>query len=422
MISIHQRFSPLPSSPVRQALAAALALLAGPALAAAQGVEPFPLSPDTNDEWKVHTVEAERPGSDWNHFDMKVAETTIRAILPNYLSGDPVNIEEMNRFNKHLVADTVLKSTGEIATWLQNGTLVAVEFDVLASDPFDPPPPDQHMGTIGQIEGENLLGQYGVLGTMYCYDQEDYNNRIAYLVLMMGREPNRPTVWLGDTLQSGASGSTSMRLSGATNTVVGSVHSNGDLRLSGTGYIMLQKITFVGLFLTQPGAGNLLGPVVQAPSKALPSPAHDAAWYLAAATANGTFFAGDLSILDDGAGGLASATGVALSGVVYATGAITIESSSLTGTVTLVAGGTIDLAGSNCLLGAAVDDLLLWSTSTIATDAVALDGSGCVLTGAAYAPGVEFRVGGSTNQLTGRILASKVKVTGSLNTFTDGTK
>ena len=98
--------------------------------------------------------------------------------------------------------------------------------------------------------------------------------------------------------------------------------------------------------------------------------------------------------------------------MVYATGDITIDSSGLSGEVTLIAQGAIDFAGSSCLLTPAQDDLLMWSTSTTATDAISLDGSGCVLTGAVYAPHVEFRVGGSSNTLTGRVLADTVKITG----------
>ena len=385
----------------------------------AQTSETFPLSQGTNDEWKIHTFNTEGPASDWNHFDMKVAETSLRSIMPNYLSGDPVNIEEMNRFNKHLVAETVLLSTGQIGAWVQNGTVVAVEFAMFSTDPF--PSPTAYQSVTGSIVGENMAGQQDELGTMYCFNQAQYEQRISELTVIMGRSPNQPTVWLGNTLQSATTGSKSLRVQGTANVVVGSVHANGDLRIGGESHVLLQGLTHVGMFIASMG-GHQLGPHAQASSKALPAPAHGAAWYQSEAVAGGTFFAGDLLIRDDGQGGLMSSTGVALGGVVYATGDITVESSGLTGKVTLVAEGAVDFPASNCLLGPAADDLLMWSTSTTATDAIAIDGSGCVLTGAVYAPSVEFRMGGSTNQLAGRIIADAIKVTGSLNFLSDGTK
>ena len=413
-------------SPSRAPIPGFASLLAGFLLCFSSTVqaqdEVYVLSPDVNTERNEHESLSTGPASDWNHFDMGVPEIGLRSIMPNYDRDDPLNIELMNRFNKHLIPETVLASSGQIAAWHADDTLFAIEFDVLTNDPYDPPAANEQLGVKGIIEGFDTNQQYGELGFMYCYDEELYDDRIAYLESQMGYAPAQPTVWLGEMLQSGGSGFKAIRLSGLGNTIIGGLHSNGDLRIGGQSWYIPQALYRVGLLLIQPGAGHDLGPREVTTSRALPAPRHDAAWYQAQATANGTYFVGDLVVYNDGQGGLESQNGVALSGVVYATGEILIEGSGLTGTVTFVAQGAIDFPGSDCLLTAAEDGLLLWSTSTAAAEAIALDGSGCHLTGAVYAPGLEFRVGGSTNELKGRVRAKFVKITGSQNTFTDGTK
>ncbi len=104
-----------------------------------------------------------------------------------------------------------------------------------------------------------------------------------------------------------------------------------------------------------------------------------------------------------------------------ATGKISLSGSDISGNVTFITDGKIDLSGSNFTMTPYSKNVLLFSTNN-GDDAVKLAGSGGNWQGYQYAPNGSIELSGSGNQsIKGSIIANKVKFSGSdLSIIADG--
>jgi Flp pilus assembly protein TadG len=110
-------------------------------------------------------------------------------------------------------------------------------------------------------------------------------------------------------------------------------------------------------------------------------------------------------------------------GVYYTPNNIKIGDSSLTAQVTLVAGGKIEMSGSNVNLTPYHGDLLAYSNSNAGCGSLGISMGGSTNTwkGTVYAPGAMIEYSGSTNSsVTGSLIGLHVRLNGSSSTFNYG--
>ena len=207
--------------------------------------------------------------------------------------------------------------------------------------------------------------------------------------------------------------------SGSGASVTGAVHSNGAFTLTGSGSSVSGPSTYVcgtGPKLT----GNTFTP---APAKtaiaALPivyTAASFAPCTYTFPNANTTYNLGQAGPWWVGG---TSSSGKLNAGLYCVTGAnsnISLSGSGVTGTITIVATGTISLTGSGLSLTPYTNGVLLYSqkVQTTGTPAIGLTGSGLRAQGLLYAPGGQVAISGSgLNLHAGSIVADTVTLTGS---------
>lgn len=353
---------------------------------------------------------------DWNCLDVALPEASIAAIMPNDQSGDPERITAMLQQLQGLVAETVLASTGPIGAAYLDGSLAAVEFDIFPANPvLDPSTTLPLVGVIQSPDGE-------LLGTMHCFSAEQYALRQDFFEQFMGTPLKSYELWLGHVLQSSASGSRSLRVSGSSNTVYGDLMTNGTLHVEGFANVIPDFLTYaIGYVLN--GSEHELGPVEPAVTGLLPTPQSSAAAYVEMATQSHTSFAGSITIVRAAGGGFATSQGASIpdGSVVHATGDVYVGSDDLVGRLTIISGGSIVFSTSGCEISGAVDGLLAWSASGSESHTVSISGNRNILRGASYSDG-EFEVLGSENEITGRACGFAVTVGGSENKINDGTR
>jgi len=387
-----------------------LGLLAAPVAASEE--QTVPLGARANQALLVPLAEP-RPEPDWNCFDITLAETSIRAILPSDAEGDPERGHDLLRLAKFLAEDLDALTAGPVGAGLAAGTIFGVEFDLFPNDDGVKPTAGECLDLSVTLTGEGLDGQPAEMGTIYCFDQAQYWARVGAL----GAVPAR--VWPGFALHASFAGVYGLRLSGSMNDFVGDVRSNGTIFLGGFGNSFVDEIWFQGIAGVRPENQYGSGLLQATPGPLRASP-HDAAWYAAQAEASGTKVLGDV-IVGPGEFGRIELLGESVDGkVVYATGSITVEGNLLSGAVTLVAEGDIEIDCGNSQLAAARDDVLAVKVGA-SPGSVSISGSGNVLVGTVHAAQSSIRYFGSDNELTGAARARKVKVLGSGNSFSAGT-
>ncbi len=396
------------------ALGAALSL-AIPCANGQQAQEDFFLSGSASTATESAIASVQEPVEEWNCFDVTIAGHVLNAIMPSDAGGNAARREELLRLTKALVPETVLASSGSIGSDYASGALVAVELAI-----FDTtiPAPTARMGTDGILKGYDAQSQGVTYGTMYCYNAAQYAARQA----QMG-SPIEVKLWLGAVTHSDSSGTLSTNLLGADNTFYGVVKSGGRFRLGGDTYTIEDGARYATDEVINV-SNHTLGQRLQEADHALRVAPRSMLDYFTLATASGNYFSTDITIVTDPiSGSMKTLAGAPVSeGVIYCAGSITIGSNSIVADVTLVAEEGVDFAGSTCSFSAHTDDLLAWSLGTNNAEGVSVSGSSNTLEGTHLAPDSRFSVSGSGNSVTGAAAANIVKVTGSDNTVSDGTR
>src|SRR5262249_42418477 len=107
-------------------------------------------------------------------------------------------------------------------------------------------------------------------------------------------------------------------------------------------------------------------------------------------------------------------------GLYYAPCDVTLTASSLVGTFTIVATGTVSVSGSNQSFGQPFIDGLLFFSSSSANDAVKVSGSNSGFSGFIEAPVGQVSLTSSNNKYYCGLLGDRINVSGSNNTVTGG--
>ena len=200
----------------------------------------------------------------------------------------------------------------------------------------------------------------------------------------------------------------------------GLVHSNRDLRVSGSKNSLLAG-TEHGRQLRVTGSKNVIDPPA---TKVAPSGlpvTFDIADYrpggAAAQAAGADYIDGTAECASNGTWGWHSNKAQIPTGLYYVPCDVVISGARITGSFTLVTEGTIDISASSLELGPAfTDDLLLFSNST-ADHALKIAGSGSTFDGLLYTPGGGTMLTGSKHDVRCTILADTIDIKGSKHTL-----
>jgi Flp pilus assembly protein TadG len=207
----------------------------------------------------------------------------------------------------------------------------------------------------------------------------------------------------------GACGGTSpsgMNWSASGSTITGQVHTNGALTISAAGTTFGGPETYVCTQSVTSSGGSIPAPVKVAPV-AMPVP-----FTLASFQPCTYSFTGNVNLGSNGAwwvGGLASSARLN-PGTYCATGSITLNTSSVHGTVTFVAGTTVSISGSSFVLQPYQNSVLVYADGTGTS---ALTASGSTWSGILASPhGTISMTSSGSMMLSGSIMASAVTVNG----------
>ncbi len=354
------------------------------------------------------------------YMSVEIAAENLRVLVPIDIVNDPARTTELLKFVQKMITETVLSapSSTDIGTWRDNGTLHAVE--ALFLDSNNPPGPasTEALATTGDVEGD--LGEE--VGTLYCYDQALYDARVSALETSLGHALEQHTIWLDPVFQTNGP-ALALRVNGTGNTFHGDVQTSGKMVVEGSNHELSRESCY-GATLEVSGTGHLFGAQTHSAAEPLPAIPHDQNWYDTQATADGTRFVGDISIVADSNGLPVTQTGsIALNGkTVYSTGNISVIGDGIQGSFTLVAEGSIDFVGDNCDLGAAVDHMLAISFSADPIDSFGVSGDSNSFTGTFRATNLRAEITGSDNLFTGSVVAKKGRVLGDDNILSDGTE
>lgn len=367
-----------------------------------------------------------RPEPEWDITGYLVAETGDAIIVRVDDAGDPRRAAEIATLAKDVYNEiaidengTLRTTTGVLGAALTSGALAAVEIDAFDEtwDPsYDPTPEPLAGETIGsRLELVTADGTGRHVAFLYLYDASQYAARMAAL------GAGERTLWSGDLVQTDGTGAKSLYVSGQHNVFAGRVSSGGGLKIGGTDHSFLAPVSWDGglLQLTANGTTFAYMPVEKVASAMTLAPAPLSAYQQHPAA---LLFTGDVTVLDGGGGALAVSDGFqtwpAEGKVIVTGGSIDVEGIGLSGRVTLVAGGEINLSANSSLLQPAVDGLLAWTSGGIGD--VTIGGSGNVLSGALIATAQLVRFNGSDNELTGKVRGGGVRFLGSGNQLSDG--
>jgi hypothetical protein len=222
----------------------------------------------------------------------------------------------------------------------------------------------------------------------------------------------------------------SMIIPGSNNTIIGGIHSNNDIQITGQ-FNLVQGIATYHTSIDakplnvtfDPSVNNpLQAPLIEPPLVYELADYADGGSRAAAATAVGEYVyvpgSIDMKWLEKN-GFYDKATGVLRDGLYYATGNIKINGGDLTGNVSFVAEGTVDLSGPNQSFTAYIDNIMAFAGKTFSVDAVAcnsavitLSHSGNSYVGVFYAPGGQVNLSGQDITIRGGVLAYSIDLSG----------
>jgi subtilisin family serine protease len=201
-----------------------------------------------------------------------------------------------------------------------------------------------------------------------------------------------------------------LMLSGSDSVINGAMHSNADLRLSGSRNQISGAVEYATLFSDQGDANRYPTPGQRAASAA-PFTYNIADYRPGGAAALAAQVTGNYTVID---GTLDVSDNSLLDGLYYVTGDAKLSTSNLSGTYTIVAEGMIDVSGSQQNLRPFSNGLLLFANKQEPGGAVIkLAGSNSALHGVIYSPGGMIELSGSAYQLRGVLLADSLKLSGS---------
>ena len=245
---------------------------------------------------------------------------------------------------------------------------------------------------------------------MYCFNEAQYAARVGTLGMV-----GEYIVWCGPLGHGGSSAGKSVQVAGNNNSFTGALKANGAFRVNGDGHTFDGDMIYGTSIVIQFGS-HTLGPQIQETALPLEGSPGTASWYQANAD---YFFTSDVSIVNDGSGGMTTALGVPVSGLVYATGSISIDGNNIAATATFVAEGGVEFLGNDCTFAPAVDEVLAYSVGDEAGEGISIVGSDQILTGALIAPNVRIDVSGSDNQISGQLQADNVRIMGTGNSISN---
>jgi hypothetical protein len=104
-----------------------------------------------------------------------------------------------------------------------------------------------------------------------------------------------------------------------------------------------------------------------------------------------------------------STSGTVLDGLYYVKGNVALSGSSIKGTFTVVAEGTISISGSAMNSIAYSGGLLLFANGS----SLAISGSNSTLGGIIYVPKGQIAISGSGNKINGGLFGDKITLSGS---------
>ena len=205
----------------------------------------------------------------------------------------------------------------------------------------------------------------------------------------------------------------SVQVSGSVSFLTGAVHSNSDITINGSNTTFDGPVTYSnqpGCDLDISGSGNTFTPApATAANRSLPLTYSYSAFPCTMTFTEDTALA---SVPAAWVGGDPS-SGQMVPGVYCSTGKLVLGGSDVTGNVTLVAQGAVNLAGSNFNLTPYWNDVLAFSDDS-GPSALDMSGSGGNWEGIFLAPNGHAKVQGSSNlSIVGSIMADTIHVSGS---------
>lgn len=346
------------------------------------------------------------PENDWNCLDVAIGGQDMQAIMPRYFQPDVLDSTPEMLELARVVAPILLASNGALGSGLADNSVFGVEMKLLNDDPNLPADAGDRLAITA-----TLIASTGeTLGTVYAFDEPQYGARLAAL-----NTTGQNMVWTSNLGHGDFQGAKSVWIAGDDNSVNGSLKANGAFRITGDNHCIDGNMTYATQLTIQFGS-HALGPQVQQPAASLAPTPHTAAWYQSNADHS---FTGDVSILDDGAGGMRLGDGTPISGLVYASGQISIEGNDIDSNATFVAGTGVEVIGNRVKLTPAIDQVFAYSLGTVAADGISVSGSEGLLVGSMHAPNARIVINGSSNEVFGSMHANRIRVAGMGNSFSN---
>jgi hypothetical protein len=200
----------------------------------------------------------------------------------------------------------------------------------------------------------------------------------------------------------------------------GLVHSNSDLTISGSNNQLLGGTEYVGDLAVNPN-GNVVDPPASMTGATKAPIEFDIADYRpggpAAVTAGAQYHDGTAECGLEGVWSQHRMGTEIATGLHYVPCDVVISAAEISGQLTLVAEGTIQITGSRLQLGPAFADDLLLFTGSDAPDALRIEGGQSDFDGIVYAPSGQATVAGSGHHLRCPVIAETLTVKGSKHTF-----
>jgi hypothetical protein len=197
----------------------------------------------------------------------------------------------------------------------------------------------------------------------------------------------------GYALFAGGSSPSGLTISGNSNTIVGNVHVNGDLSLKGNNNGITQTAEVFGSVNNHNG---VIGELVQ-PAASLPFPQINLTEFKKNASKT---YSASLNLSD-----------VILDGNVFVDGDVTISGSKVQGKGTILATGSIHIAGSKLKYSSTNDSVIFYSLN----GDIHIAGSDGEIDGGFFAPNGQVKLTGHENKIYGSVIVKDIDIAGSQN-------